>query len=141
MTRTSQTYTRDTSPQPQLPSRLVRLLSEAKWLVLTVLTTYLVLILLTYANADPGWSHATVVRRVHNWGGTIGAWLANLLLYVFGLSAWWFCVLLFKAIFQGYRRLSEGDVEGVEPIYRQGKIIRGVGFVMLLAGSVGLVIR
>src|SRR3954453_2109984 len=51
MTRTSQTYTRDTSPQPQLPSRLVRLLSEAKWLVLTVLTTYLVLILLTYAKA------------------------------------------------------------------------------------------
>ena len=138
MTRTSQTYTRDTSPQPQLPSRLVRLLSEAKWLVLTVMTTYLVLILLTYASSDPGWSHATVVRRVHNWGGTIGAWVANLLLYVFGLSAWWFIVLLCKAIYQGYRRLSEGDVEGVEPIYRQEKIIRGVGFVMLLAGSIGL---
>jgi len=138
MTRTSQTYTRDTSPQPQLPSRLVRLLSEAKWLVLTVMTTYLVLILLTYAKSDPGWSHATHVTRMHNWGGLIGARAADLLLYIFGLSAWWFCVLLFKAIYQGYRRLSEGDVEGVEPIYRQEKIIRGIGFVMLLAGSIGL---
>src|ERR1700712_4931253 len=138
MTRTSQTYTRDTSPQPQLPSRLVRLLSEAKWLVLTVMTTYLVLILLTYAKSDPGWSHATHFTRMHNWGGMIGARAADLLFYIFGLSAWWFCVLLFKAIYQGYRRLSEGDVEGVEPIYRQEKIIRGAGFVMLLAGSVGL---
>jgi S-DNA-T family DNA segregation ATPase FtsK/SpoIIIE len=138
MTRTSQTYTRDTTPQPQLPSRLVRLLSEAKWLVLTGMTTYLVLILLTYAKSDPGWSHATHVSRMHNWGGMIGARAADLLLYIFGLSAWWFTVLLFKAIFQGYRRLSEGDVEGVEPIYRQEKIIRAVGFVMLLAGSVGL---
>ena len=64
-----------------------------------------------------------------------GVGLANLLFYIFGLSAWWLCVLLFKAIYQGYRRLADGDVEGVEPIYRQEKIIRAVGFVMLLAGS------
>jgi len=138
MTRTSQTYTRDTSPQPQLPSRLVRLLSEAKWLVLTVLTTYLVLILLTYAKADPGWSHASAVARLHNWGGRIGAYIADLALFIFGLSAWWFCVLLFKAVWLGYRRLADGGIEEPEAIYRQEKIIRAVGFVMMLAGSVGL---
>ncbi|MBK4736902.1 DNA translocase FtsK [Noviherbaspirillum pedocola] len=138
MTRTSQTYTRNTSPPPQLPSRLVKLLSEAKWLVMAVSSLYLALILLSYAKGDPGWSHASVVPRLHNWGGRFGAYLSDLLLFIFGLSAWWFCVLLFKSVWLGYRRLSEGSVEEVEPIYRQEKIARAIGFLMLLIGSVGI---
>jgi S-DNA-T family DNA segregation ATPase FtsK/SpoIIIE len=138
MTRSSQTYTRNTSPPQQLPSRLVKLLSEAKWLVMAVMSLYLALILLSYAKGDPGWSHASVVPRLHNWGGRFGAYLADLMLFIFGLSAWWFCVLLFKSVWLGYRQLSEGSVADVEPLYRQEKIARAIGFVMLLAGSVGL---
>jgi S-DNA-T family DNA segregation ATPase FtsK/SpoIIIE len=138
MTRTTQTYTRNTSPPQQLPSRLVRLLSEAKWLVMVVMSLYLALILLSYAKGDPGWSHASMVPRLHNWGGRIGATLADLLLFIFGLSAWWFCVLFFKSVWLGYRRLVDGLSEDVELIYRQEKIIRAIGFVMLLTGSVGL---
>jgi S-DNA-T family DNA segregation ATPase FtsK/SpoIIIE len=138
MTRTSQTYTRNTSPPQQLPSRLVKLLSEAKWLAIAVLSLYLALVLLTYARQDPAWSHASVVPRLHNWGGSFGAKVADALLFVFGLSAWWFCVLLFKSLWLGYRRLSAGQAGEVEPIYRIEKIIRAIGFLMLLVGSVGI---
>jgi S-DNA-T family DNA segregation ATPase FtsK/SpoIIIE len=138
MTRTTQTYTRNTSPPQQLPSRLVKLLSEAKWLVMAVMSLYLALILLSYAKGDPGWSHASLVPRLHNWGGRFGAYLADLLLFIFGLSAWWFCVLFFKSVWLGYRSLSDGSIADAEPIYRQEKIARAVGFVMLLAGSVGI---
>src|SRR5438067_2973326 len=68
MTRTTQAYTRNTSladAQP-LPSRLVRLLYEARWLAFAVATVYLLLIFLTYSKADPGWSQSTTVPVLHN---------------------------------------------------------------------------
>jgi len=55
MTKTSQAYTRNTkaAETPQLPSRLVRLLYEARWLAMATLLVYLSLILLTYFGG--GW--------------------------------------------------------------------------------------
>jgi S-DNA-T family DNA segregation ATPase FtsK/SpoIIIE len=43
---------------------------------------------------------------LHNPAGRGGAWLADLLLYVFGLSAWWWIVLLIAVVWWGYRRLD-----------------------------------
>ncbi|MES2534610.1 MAG: DNA translocase FtsK 4TM domain-containing protein [Pseudomonadota bacterium] len=140
MTRTSQTYTRNTNPPEQLPNRLVRLLSEARWLVLAVLTVYLILIFLTYSKADPGWSHANQVARLNNLGGRTGAWLADLMLFIFGFSAWWWCVMLLRSVSLGYRRLSQKFLLQQEPEreHHQEAWIRGAGFVLLLVGSVGL---
>jgi S-DNA-T family DNA segregation ATPase FtsK/SpoIIIE len=106
MSRTAQTYTRNTTPPVPLPSRLVVLLSEARWMAQLVLTVYLVLILLTYARIDPGWSHASQVASLHNLGGRLGAWTADLMLFIFGFSAWWWCVMLLDLSWRGYRRLS-----------------------------------
>ena len=142
MSKPSQAYTRSTTPrntQP-LPSRLVRLLSEARWLVLSVVGVYLVLILLSYSSTDPGWSQSNAVPNLHNWGGPIGAWTSDLLLYIFGLSAWWWCVLLLRFVMSGYRRLSRKYLlqKEPEPDYRHDSLIRGVGFALLLAGSVAI---
>lgn len=142
MTRTTQTqtYTRNTTPPEPLPSRLVRLLSEARWLALAVVTVYLILIFSTYAKVDPGWSHANLAPKLNNWGGRIGAWLADLMLFVFGLSAWWWCVMLMRSVWTGYRRLSQKFLlqQEPEPEHHQEGLIRGAGFVLLLIGSVGL---
>ncbi|RXZ38314.1 DNA translocase FtsK [Oxalobacteraceae bacterium CAVE-383] len=138
---TSQAYTRSTKPEsPPLPSRLVRLLSEARWLALGALTVYLVLILLSYSHADPGWSRSVAVARLHNWGGKVGAYTADLLLYIFGLSAWWFCVLCARYLWLGYRRMSQRfllEQEG-EPEHRHETLIRLIGFALMLAGSLGI---
>ncbi|MBS0308876.1 MAG: DNA translocase FtsK 4TM domain-containing protein [Proteobacteria bacterium] len=141
MTRTSPAYTRNTTPAEQpLPNRLVRLLSEARWLVLAALAVYLIITLLSYAKADPGWSHGVQVPTLHNWGGRIGAWTADLMLYIFGLSAWWWCVLLLRSVWLGYRRLSRKYLlqQEDEASHRHEGWIRGVGFVLMLAGSVAL---
>src|SRR4051812_1118892 len=104
MTRTTQAYTRNTAAEePPLPSRLVRLLAEARWLALAVLALYLVLILVSYAKTDPGWSYKADIQHIANLGGRVGAWLADLLLFVFGFSAWWWCVLLVRIVWGGYR--------------------------------------
>jgi S-DNA-T family DNA segregation ATPase FtsK/SpoIIIE len=141
MTRTSQAYTRSPKPESQpLPSRLVRLLSEARWLALGALTVYLVLILLSYSHADPGWSRSVAVLRLHNWGGRVGAYIADLLLYIFGLSAWWFCVLCARYLWLGYRRMSQRFLleQESEPEHKHETLIRLIGFVLMLAGSLGI---
>ncbi|HEX2531206.1 MAG TPA: DNA translocase FtsK 4TM domain-containing protein, partial [Burkholderiaceae bacterium] len=142
MTRTTQAHTRNTNPteaQP-LPSRLARLLFEARWLALVALTLYLILIFLTYSKADPGWSHANVVPKLNNLGGRIGAWVADLLLYVFGFSAWWWCILLLRFVRIGYRRLAQKFLlqKEHESEHRFEGLIRGTGFTLLMAGSVAI---
>src|SRR5450830_341406 len=142
MTKTSQAYTRTTkaAEAPPLPSRLVRLLYEARWLAMATLLAYLAIILLTYSRNDPGWSVANTVPHLHNWGGRIGAWLADLMLYIFGMSAWWWCVLLAHSIWRSYRKLANRFLvqTQAEPEHHQEGLIRAIGFVFLLAGSLGI---
>ena len=142
MTRTTQAYTRSAKPKPAPPpqNRLVRLLSEARWIIFAVLTAYLVIIFVSYSKADPGWSQARVVPHLANWGGHVGAWLADLLLFVFGASAWWWCVLLLRSLWGGYQRISqrlEVEAEPEEEHPYEG-LLRAAGFVLILIGSMGI---
>ncbi|MDP9109704.1 MAG: DNA translocase FtsK 4TM domain-containing protein, partial [Pseudomonadota bacterium] len=142
MSKTSPAYTRPApSPEPiALPGRVVRLLSEARWIALAVLAAYLILILLSYSTVDPGWSHANAVPRLHNWGGAVGAWSADLLLYIFGMSAWWACVLLLRLVVKGYRQLSRRYLleQEAPPVHRHEAWIAAVGFALMMIGSVAL---
>jgi len=139
---TGSTYThKPRQPRQPLPNRLVRLLSEARWLATAVALLYFILILLSYNKADPGWSHESAVSHVANLGGRAGAWLADLLLFIFGFSAWWLCVCFTRAVWKGYRRLhSRFIVEQAlpEPEHQGETVIRWVGFALMFAGSVGL---
>jgi S-DNA-T family DNA segregation ATPase FtsK/SpoIIIE len=132
-------YTRNPTVRQPLPNRLVRLLSEARWIALAVLFLYFVLILLTYNKADPGWSHDIVVPRAINVGGRAGAWMADLMLFIFGFSAWWWCVCFARLLWKDYRQLSQTPEEAAEePEHQQEAVVRWIGFVLLFAGSVGL---
>ena len=132
-------YTRNPTLRQPLPNRLVRLLSEARWIALAVMFLYFVLILLTYNKADPGWSHDVVVPKAINVGGRAGAWLADLMLFIFGFSAWWWCVCFARLLWKDYRQLSTPAGEAPpEPENQHEVIARWIGFVLLFAGSVGL---
>ncbi|OWW22365.1 DNA translocase FtsK [Noviherbaspirillum denitrificans] len=142
MTKTTQAYTRNTNQTEAhpLPNRLVRLLSEARWFVLAIVTVYLILVFLTYSRTDPGWSQANVVPQIANWGGKIGAWTADLMLFIFGFSAWWFCVFLLRSVWAGYRRLSHRFLlqKEPEPEHHTEVWIRAIGFGLILVGSVAI---
>ncbi|MGZ3181382.1 MAG: DNA translocase FtsK [Telluria sp.] len=133
---------RNSSLRQPLPNRLVRLISEARWIALLGLFIYFVMILASYHKADPGWSHDIVVPKVANLGGRAGAWLADLMLFIFGVSAWWWCICFGRLVWQGYRRLSNRflvDAAKEEEQEHAGEgIIRWVGFGFLFLGSVGL---
>src|SRR5262245_25891008 len=121
------------APPPPLPPRLIALAREAWWLVLVLVALYAALVLFTYSKADPSWSHSTGAEAIHNAGGRFGAWAADLLLYSFGISAYWSVVFLLFAIVWGYRRL-----ESSEPGDRRSLLVACTGFVVLLCASASL---
>ncbi|HEX7273634.1 MAG TPA: DNA translocase FtsK 4TM domain-containing protein, partial [Casimicrobiaceae bacterium] len=97
-----------------LPPRLAALLRESWWLLAVALFGYLALILATYTRSDPGWSFSGSAAAIANKGGVVGAWLADLLLYLFGVSAWWWVFGGIILLVAEYRRLSahnQGDFE------------------------------
>jgi len=113
-----------------LPEKISILLQEARWLILGVMSLYVGLILLGYSQSDPGWSHAAEVTRVANPGGRFGAWLADLLYYLFGLSAWWWVVFLGYGLVWGFRRLRREMHTD-----RRSFFIIMAGFLVLLLAS------
>ncbi|WP_281913914.1 DNA translocase FtsK [Massilia varians] len=134
-TRTAQS----TRARQPLPGRLSRLLSEARWIAMAVAFLYFVLILLSYNKGDPGWSHANAVPKIANLGGKAGAWLSDLLLFIFGFSAWWWGVIFLRGVWKGWRRLTDklGAVSE-EPHHAGEMYVRWTGFAIMLAGSLGL---
>ncbi len=121
-----------TSAAP-LPAKLANLLREARWLALAALAGYLLLIFLTYDRTDPGWSLSVTTGETHNAGGRAGALVADVFLYLFGLSAYWWIALCLVAVAWGYRRLDRSVL-----IDRRPLAIALCGFALLLLSSAAL---
>jgi S-DNA-T family DNA segregation ATPase FtsK/SpoIIIE len=126
-----------------LPARLAGLLREAKWLALTAAAAYLLLVLATFNKGDPGWSHSATGAATQNAGGRVGAWLADLLLYLFGLSAYWWVGLCAAMVAWGYTKIDAGAAEGAKSegarlVDRRPLWISLCGFALLLVASASL---
>ena len=122
-----------------LPSRLTRILEEARWFGLLAVNVFLFLILFSYNKIDPGWSHASSISHISNLGGRAGAWLSDLLLYIFGFSAWWWFALLSRTVWHRYRQLNHDFLAGpLAEEHDSERLLRGSGFAMLLVGSMGI---
>ena len=117
-----------------MPEKIGNLLEESRWLALGAVALFLSMALWGFHKDDPGWSHAVVSGKLHNPTGHFGAWVADLMLYLFGFSAWWCIVLLAVVIWWGFRRLHSplGSVDR-RPLY-----IALAGFVLLLVASSAL---
>ncbi len=116
-----------------MPPKIAALLRESWWLVLVAAAIFLVLVLYTYDPQDPGWSHTATHPAVRNAGGYVGAILADILLYVFGVSAYWGVVFLLYAIGWGYKRIDQ-----VALLDGRSFLVSLVGFLALLLSSSSL---
>jgi S-DNA-T family DNA segregation ATPase FtsK/SpoIIIE len=108
-------------------------LREAKWLVLVALAAYLLLIFATYRRADPAWSHSVTDGITGNAGGVVGAWVSDVLLFLFGLSAYWWVGLCVYVVVWGYRRLDGSRLIDPRPLW-----VALAGFGLLLVSSAAL---
>ena len=93
-----------------LASQFEQRLREAAMLVCIALGSYMLIALASYDAADPAWSHSGVNNRATNFGGPAGAWLSDLLLYLFGFMAFLLPVMLFyTAAILVRKRLANAD--------------------------------
>src|SRR4029079_10611088 len=121
-------------PEPTLSSRLAALVRESWWLLVVAIFAYLALILATYRRGDRGWSCSGSGTAIHNKGGAVGAWLADLLLYLFGVSAWWWVFAGIGLVVTGYRHLTRS----IEAADRHHPWLAVPGFALVLLSSAAL---
>ena len=116
-----------------LSPRFARLVRETRWLVILAVLGWVALVLATYTRSDPGWSYSGTGTPIGNKGGVAGAWLADLLLYLFGFSAWWWVVAGVMVMIAGYRRLTPSETEPEHPL-----VLAMLGFALLIMSSAAL---
>jgi len=120
-------------PAPELSPRIARLLRESWWLLVVAALLYLALTLVTYTKSDAGWSSTGTGGPIANRGGVVGAWMSDLLLYLFGFSAWWWVVAGVVLVVAGYRRVVRPDHSSDHPF-----VLGAVGFALVLLASAAL---
>ncbi len=114
-------------------NKLFALLRESRWLLLVACALYLTMILYGYDRADPAWSHSASGALTANPGGVLGAYLSDLFFYLFGISAWWWVVLMLQRVWAGYRSLRADSLFNKRALW-----VSGIGFVLLLLSSSAL---
>jgi S-DNA-T family DNA segregation ATPase FtsK/SpoIIIE len=118
--------------------RLTRLLGEARWIVGALLALALFAMLITYSRADPSFTHAVSSTNVANLGGRVGAWVADVALLLFGLSAYLLVFGLAVWVARGFRVLHR-TATGADPLSDElPGWAHALGYLLLLAGALGL---
>ena len=110
-----------------------RALRESAIIALAIVALVLFMALATYNPEDPGFSFTGGPGVVHNRIGVIGAWVADVLFFLFGRPAFLFPLVLAAACWGLQRRLrTEGGGS------RANTMVRMLGFALVLVASCAL---
>jgi S-DNA-T family DNA segregation ATPase FtsK/SpoIIIE len=115
-----------------LGAALVRGLRESVFLVYLATSLFLLIALITFDLNDPGWSTGGTGQKIANGGGSVGAWLADFFLSVFGITAF-----LFPFLLAGYGYSIYQD-RHTEPVGVVDTLLRWIGFVTAMAAGAAL---
>ena len=96
--------------------------------------------LLSYSTQDPAWSTSGAAQIVggtglSNWGGRLGAYLADASYFLFGFSAWWLLAAGARLWLATLARWLRGDVHVAAA---WGRTTFWLGLAVLLTASAGL---
>jgi S-DNA-T family DNA segregation ATPase FtsK/SpoIIIE len=111
---------------------VARGLRESAIIALGVIALVLFVALATYSKNDRGFSSTTDSVEIHNRIGPVGAWLADIFFFLFGLPAFLFPVILGAACVVLFRRAKTESS-------RANTAVRIGGFVLVLVASCALV--
>src|SRR6187551_3561910 len=94
----------------------------------------------SYSIDDPAFSTSGSGAAVRNWGGRLGAWLADGSLFLFGLSAWWCLAVGVRAWLSTLAHwMRAGDEAHEEPRgFSHTKLAFWIGLAVLLCASTAL---
>lgn len=124
---------RKRTPAEPLSNQLSRNIKEVSVIALGALAIYLLVALFSYHPDDPGWSRTGSVEVIENNAGVVGAWIADVLLYLFGYIGYCFPVFLAYA---GWRLFSTR--KEYEPLNYLRYSIRTTGLLLTIIGGCGM---
>jgi len=125
---------RKRQPAQPLGIQLTKNVKEVSMIALAALAIYLFIALFSYHPDDPGWSHAVSADNIYNSAGIVGAWIADVLLYLFGYIGYTFPIVL---AYGGWRLFKSRQRSENFNYIRY--TVRFFGLVIALIGSCGLV--
>ena len=132
------TNRRRLAPDARLSPRHAALIRESWWLLVVAAVGFLALVLLTYHKTDAGWSFSGAGTPIQNKGGVVGAWIADVLLYLFGVSAWWWVFAGIVLVVASYRRMgAPARLDGTSR-ERHHLWLTAPGFILVLLASAAL---
>lgn len=120
-------------PAQDLADVLMKGLRESAFLFHVGVALFLLIALLTFSPADPGWSHSGSSQPIVNAAGRMGAWLADLLLSLFGITAYLFPFLVSGYAYTLFRERVVRDASGSLPFY-----LRWLGFAIAVTAGAAL---
>ncbi len=120
-------------PQSEVDTLMQRVLREGTLIVYFLLALYLLIALFSYSPADPGFTTTGDGGEVSNAVGVYGAWLADILLHLFGYLAYGFPGLLAYKVYTSFRE-EELQAEFSWPMFG----IKTLGFVLLMIAACAL---
>ncbi len=128
----SQEYTEDKEVKLTKLSSGRRLL-EAMLILCSLFAIWLMAALLSFNPSDPSWSQTAWHEPIHNLGGAPGAWLADTLIFIFGVMAYTIPVIIIGGCWFAWRH-QEND----EYIDYFAVSLRLIGALALILTSCGL---
>ncbi|HAJ91301.1 MAG TPA: cell division protein FtsK [Gammaproteobacteria bacterium] len=117
----------------KITHQVTRGLREGALLILSAIAIFLLVSLASYHPADPGWSNSGDVVRIYNAGGLIGAWLADVLLYLLGYLAYLFPIMVGYSGWLVYRGLTPSGEIDLHVL-----AVRWAGFLLTVGAGCGL---
>ncbi|MGL9760339.1 MAG: DNA translocase FtsK 4TM domain-containing protein [Symbiopectobacterium sp.] len=107
-----QEYTEDKDMALKKLSGSRRLLLEAILIVVALFAVYLSIALFSFSPSDPSWSQTAWHKPIHNLGGGVGAWLADMLFFIFGVLAYAIPPIMLVLCWVAFRqRDNQNDVD------------------------------
>ncbi len=123
--------TKTKKTQAPLSTHINRALHEGWLLVLGAVAIYFAISLFTYHSSDPGFFRSVTHGAAQNTGGLVGAWFADFVLYIFGVMAYLFPVVIAYFAFVFYKGRKHKD----DNWWRQGWVRSGGFFLLVLSGA------
>ncbi len=98
------------------------------------------LALVSYSAQDPAFSTSGTGAAVRNWGGRLGAWLADASYFLLGFSVWWCFAAAMRAWLATLARWMRGNAEPQDgrAHFLQTRPAFWIGLAVLLCASTGL---
>src|SRR5437867_7084552 len=107
-------------------------LREGLFLICVATALFLFISLISYHGKDPGWSSSGLSKEVSNWGGKIGAFIADISLSLFGIIAYLFPLLVVLISWNNLNHQEDREPQKREWIFHL------LGWLVLIASACGL---